>query len=78
MLTHSYDSTGVVASGALCYARCPLVEECVATRHLAFTYLGDYHHQSGKRLKSGILQKGLGWVIRAVRCFSIPIVWEFR
>jgi hypothetical protein len=76
MLTHSYHSTGVVARGALCYARSPLVEECVTTRHLGFTYDGNYD-EFGKLLKSGILNKGLGWVIRAVGCLRSPWFGNF-
>ena len=72
MLTLSFHRISVVAKGALCYARSPLVEECVTTRHLGFTYDGDYHHKTGKRLKSRIMRKGIGWVMPAVGCFRSP------
>ncbi|KAJ5288365.1 hypothetical protein PENANT_c056G08517 [Penicillium antarcticum] len=54
---------GAIAHGALCYARSPIVEECVITRHLGLSYDGDYT-RNGKPLKLGAWHRGIGWILR--------------
>ncbi|KAJ5472013.1 hypothetical protein N7539_008616 [Penicillium diatomitis] len=54
---------GVVALGALFYARSPTVEESLITRDLGVTYLGDYDSR-GNSLDPHSMNTGIGWILR--------------
>ncbi|KAJ5882770.1 uncharacterized protein N7473_011204 [Penicillium subrubescens] len=57
------DVHGIVALGALQYARLDVEEELVITRNLGLGYVGDYD-ENGSPLKKGEWLTGIGWILR--------------
>ncbi|KAB8213987.1 hypothetical protein BDV33DRAFT_183599 [Aspergillus novoparasiticus] len=62
MICERIFEVGAVAQGALLYAQNPLTEPHIARAAIGLEYLDD-HHPSGRKIKSGKVQYGIGWVI---------------
>ncbi|KAE8414839.1 hypothetical protein BDV36DRAFT_235471 [Aspergillus pseudocaelatus] len=63
MICERIFEVGAVARGALLYAQNPLTEPHIARAAIGLEYLDD-HHPSGRKIKHGKVQCGIGWVIK--------------